>query len=206
MYSLALTNHVLFVLPIAQTLFGEQAVTPIIAIITMDGILVFSGTMILMDILVTREASSSHTVGKIISNPPLVAMLLGLAVGLLDIPTPKGIDVFLEFLAGTAAPVLLFALGVILSQQQGKGRAGLPIVITGMKLSVHPILALAIFSGILHLDPAVQTPAMMVAAAPCGVMAFMLALNYGVRVDAIARAILYTAIGSLVTVTLAAGL
>jgi len=46
----------------------------------------------------------------------------------------------------------------------------------------------------------------MVAAAPCGVMAFMLALNYGVRVDAIAKAILYTAIGSLLTVTLAAGL
>ena len=54
--------------------------------------------------------------------------------------------------------------------------------------------------------PEVQNPAIMVAAAPCGVMAFMLALNYGVRVDAIARAIFYTSIGSLATVTLAAGL
>jgi predicted permease len=46
----------------------------------------------------------------------------------------------------------------------------------------------------------------MVAAAPCGVMAFMLAMNYGVRVDSISRAILYSSIGSLVTVTIAAGL
>ena len=33
--------------------------------------------------------------------------------------------------------------------------------------------------------------------------AFMLALNYGVRVDAIARATLYTGIGSLLTISIA---
>jgi malonate transporter and related proteins len=47
---------------------------------------------------------------------------------------------------------------------------------------------------------------MMVAAAPCGAMCFMLALNYGVRVDAIARAVLYSSIGSLVTITVSASL
>jgi predicted permease len=50
----------------------------------------------------------------------------------------------------------------------------------------------------------VAAPAMMVAAAPCGAMSFVLALNYKVRVDAISRAILYSSIGSLVTITLAA--
>jgi len=71
---------------------------------------------------------------------------------------------------------------------------------------IHPALAWAIFAGALQLAPEVRNPAMMVAAAPCGVMAFMLALNYGVRVDAIARAILYSSIGSIVTVTVAATL
>jgi len=47
---------------------------------------------------------------------------------------------------------------------------------------------------------------MMVAAAPCGAMYFMLALNYGVRVDTIARAVLYSSIGSLVTITVSASL
>ena len=116
-----------------------------------------------------------HTLAKIVSNPPLVAMVLGLAVGVSGLSTPKGFDVFLTFLAATAAPVLLFALGVILSQPQPKGRTQLPVAITGMKLLVHPLLAFGIFVGVLNLEQEILTPAMMVAAAPCGVMAFMLA-------------------------------
>ena len=204
--AIALTNHILFVLPIAITLFGEAAVTSIVAIISMDGMLIFSGSLILMDVLATKDASLGHTITKIARNPPLVAMALGLAIGLLGLTVPTGIDVFMGFLGGTASPVLLFALGIILSQKASVSRPMLPVVITGVKLVVHPALAWAIFAGALHLAPEVRNPAMMVAAAPCGVMAFMLALNYGVRVDAIARAILYSSIGSLVTVTLAATL
>jgi len=204
--AIGLTNHILFVLPIATTLFGEAAVTPIVAIISMDGILIFSGSLILMDVLSTKDASLGHTVSKIVRNPPLVATALGLVVALLGLSIPKGLDVFLDFLGGTASPVLLFALGIILSQKAGGSRPMLPLAITGMKLLVHPLLAWAIFAGILQLTPEVRNPAMMVAAAPCGVMGFMLALNYGVRVDAIARAILYSSLGSLVTVTLAATL
>lgn len=204
--SLALTNHVMFVLPIASTLFGEDAVTPIIAIISMDSILVFSGTIILMEVLATENGSMREAMSKISRNPPVIAMVLGLSFGATDFALPKGFDVFLKFLGDAAAPALLFALGVILSQPQESARPNLPWAMTGMKLLVHPLLAWAIFAGILGLTPEIQTPALMVAAAPCGMMAFMLALNYGVRVDAIARAILYTSIGSLITLTLVAGL
>ena len=204
--AIALTNHILFVLPIAITLFGEAAVTSIVAIISMDGMLIFSGSLILMDVLATKDASLGHTITKIARNPPLVAMALGLAIGLLGLTVPTGIDVFMGFLGGTASPVLLFALGIILSQKASVSRPMLPVVITGVKLVVHPALAWAIFAGALNLAPEIRNPAMMVAAAPCGVMAFMLALNYGVRVDAIARAILYSSIGSIVTVTVAATL
>jgi len=204
--AVALTNHVLFVLPIATELFGDSAVTPIVAIISMDGIFLFCGTVVLMDVLASKDATVGQTIGKIARNPPLVAMVLGLSAGTLGLPIPTGADVFLKLLADAAAPALLFALGVILSQPQEQGRTLLPATLTCLKLVVHPLLAWVIFSWFLDLAPHIRTPAMMVAAAPCGVMAFMLALNYGVRVDAIAKAILYTAIGSLLTVTLAAGL
>lgn len=204
--AIALTNHILFVLPVAITLYGEGAVTPIVAIISMDGILIFSGSLILMDVLATRDTSLRHTISKIVRNPPLIAMAVGLVAGSLGLVVPIGLDVFIDFLGGTASPVLLFALGIILSQRGSGARPMLPVVIAAMKLVAHPLLAAIIFTGVLQLTPEVRNPAMMVAAAPCGVMAFMLALNYGVRVDAIARAVLYSSIGSLVTVTLAAGL
>ena len=204
--AIALTNHVLFVLPIAITLFGEDAVTPIVSIISMDGVLVFSGSLILMDVLSSKDASLGRTIGKIIRNPPLIGMALGLAAGLLSLPVPKGLNVFVTFLSSAASPVLLFALGIILSQKAATNRPMLPVVVTGVKLVAHPLLAWILLASILQIVPEVRNPAMMVAAAPCGVMAFMLALNYGVRADAISRAILYSSIGSLVTVTLAAAL
>jgi len=47
---------------------------------------------------------------------------------------------------------------------------------------------------------------MMIAAAPCETMSFVLALNYGVRTDVIAPAIRYTTLGALLTVTFIAAL
>jgi predicted permease len=46
----------------------------------------------------------------------------------------------------------------------------------------------------------------MTAAAPCGLMSFMLALNYKVSVNVIARAILISSVGSTLTISLAAAL
>ena len=202
----ALTNHILFVLPISINLFGEEAAAPIVAIITMDSILLFSATSMTMDIIIHKDKSIFHLLGKIARNPPVVAMGSGLIVALAGFDVPSNIDLFLKFAGSAAAPCALFALGVILSQKQEAGRAMLPVSLTVLKLVVHPALAWLILITLFGLPETISTPAMMGAAAPCGAMAFVLALNYQVRVDAIARAILYSSIGSLVTITLAAAL
>ena len=204
--AISLTNHILFVLPIATNLFGEAAVMPMVAIISMDGLLAFSGSLILMDILASRGTTVSHTISKILRNPPLIAIALGLTTGSLGISLPSGFNLFVDFLGGTASPVLLFALGIILSQKSANKSLMLPVILSGLKLVVHPLLALVIFGSVLQLTPELRNPGVMVATAPCGVMAFMLAMNYGVRVDTISRAIFYSSIASLVTVTLAAEL
>lgn len=204
--AITLTNHILFVLPIAITLFGEVAVMPMVAIISMDGLLIFSGSLILMDILASKGAKASYTIVKILRNPPLIGISLGLLSGLLGVSPPKGFRLFVDFLGDTASPVLLFALGIILSQKSAYSRPMLAVILTGIKLVVHPLLALVILGGVLHLSPELRNPGVMIAAAPCGVMAFMLAMNYSVPVDTIARAILFSSVGSIVTVTLAASL
>lgn len=70
--AIALTNHILFVLPIAVTLFGETAAMPIVAIIPMDGILIFSGSLILMDVLSTKGASLGHQQSPVSSRKPTI--------------------------------------------------------------------------------------------------------------------------------------
>ncbi len=203
---IALTNHVLFVLPIAETLFGEEYSRPIISIITMDGIILFAGTIILLDYLETQDLTVADTFKKIVLNPPLIAVLTGLAFGLTRSKIPVGIEVFLNAVAVSASPVLLFALGVILSRPYKVANLTLPLTITFIKLIIHPIFAGIVFSAALALPSELKNPAIMTAAAPCGLMSFMLALNYKVTVDVIARAILLSSVGSTITISLAAAL
>jgi malonate transporter and related proteins len=202
----ALTNHIFFVLPIATTLFGEAAAAPIVAIITMDSIVLFVATLVIMDFMSSADASFTQVAGKIVRNPPVIATVSGLAIGLSDLVVPRSFDVFLEFAGSAAPPCALFAMGIVLSQRQEPGRAFLPVALTAVKLLIHPIIAWVLLVTLIDIPEAMITPTMMVAAAPCGAMAFVLALNYQVRVDVISRAILYSSVGGLVTITLAAAL
>ena len=203
---IALTNHVLFVLPIAETLFGTEYTKPIIAIITMDGLVLFAGTIILLDFLETQDLTVADTFKKIIFNPPLIALLIGLVFGLSRSKIPINIEVFLNAVAVSASPVLLFSLGIILSRPYQGANLALPLTMTFIKLVIHPIFAGVVFTAALALPTEVKNPAIMTAAAPCGLMSFMLALNYKVKVDVIARAILISSVGSTITISLAAAL
>ena len=203
--ALALTNHVLFVLPIADELFEEAKTLTIISIITMDGLVIFSLTLIAMDILSNSDQPLSVTIKAIFTNPPLVGIVIGLVVSLNNLELPRGIMFFLEKLGGTATPALLFSLGIMLSYQKKITPTKLIVSMSSLKLIIHPLLAWLIitllFGG--HY-PAIHSTALMVAAAPSGVMAYMLAVNYNVSVDRISPIILYTSIGSLITVSMAA--
>ena len=203
--ALALTNHVLFVLPIADELFEEAKTLTIISIITMDGLVIFSLTLIAMDILSNSDQPLSVTIKAIFTNPPLVSIVIGLVVSLNNLELPRGMMFFLEKLGGTATPALLFSLGIMLSYQKKITPTKLIVSMSSLKLIIHPLLAWLIitllFGG--HY-PEIHSTALMVAAAPSGVMAYMLAVNYNVSVDRISPIILYTSIGSLITVSMAA--
>ncbi len=64
-----------------------------------------------------------------------------------------------------------------------------------------PLVAWALVSVAFQVDPEWSNPAMLVAAGPTGAMPFVLALQYKVPVATIARTILITTLGSLITVT-----
>ena len=200
----AFSNHVLFVLPIAITLFGDSVTLPIVAIITVDSLIVFAATLLLMDILTLDKFSVTGLVVKLTKNPPVMGMASGLIFGLMNIGLPTGIITFLDFASATAAPCALFAMGVVLSDTQGTTRTALPLSVAALKVVVHPLLALAVIVFGFDITPEIARPALMTAAGPCGAMAFVLALNYKVKFDAIARSILFAMIASVAAVSLVA--
>jgi predicted permease len=202
----ALTNHILFILPIAEILIGPSATLPIVALISMDGMLIFSGTIVVMDIMSSKKQGWRSTVTKIASNPPILGMLVGLLYGLSGLEIAPNVQIFLSNISSTASPVLLFALGVILSIKRDDIIASLSGLIVSVKLIIHPVIVYFLLTFVFDVPLDFAYPAVMVAAAPCGVMSFMLAMNYGVKVDNIARVIFISSLLSLPTISYVANI
>ncbi len=201
--SVAFANQVFFVLPIARQLYGDAGAMPVVAISTFDVIVLLAGTIIILDAIQEGKLSVSpaQIARLFLRNPPIIGIFAGVVASIVGFPIVGGIDFFARFVGETAAPCSLFALGLILATQTDDRRFSLPIAISGLKLVGMPLVAWVLISGVFQVGSEWATPAMLVAAGPAGAMPFVLALRYQIPVTAIARTILISTLGSLITVT-----
>jgi malonate transporter and related proteins len=195
--STVFVNSLLYVWPISYLIYGEQAALPITAIVAWDTAVSFPFFIITTGIIANPEAGLSGSLRRIVSNPVLIAIALGAAVNLADIPVPAPILTAANFAGPGAAPLTLFALGVILSHQSLAPSAPV-LAMSGMKLLGFPVLVYAAlrFAGTEgHWFDLFE----LVAAGPSGAMAFALALLHGIRTDAIAPVIIWTSTLSVIS-------
>ncbi|WP_425098388.1 AEC family transporter [Tropicibacter sp. S64] len=190
-------NSLLYIWPISFLIYGEAAALPITAIVAWDSAVSFAFFIITTDLMSNRGASAAQSLRRVGSNPVLGAILLGAAVNLAGLAVPEPVLTAMHFAGAGAAPLTLFALGVILSGQRIVPD-GTVIGISAIKLLVFPAL---VFTA-LQVVPLPGTWAQMFvlnAAGPSGAMAFALAMLHGVRTDAIAPVIIWTSVLSLIS-------
>ena len=197
-------NHVFFILPIATILYGQQSVAPISAIIVMDTTIIFGGAIVGLEIASHRSESRFEVLRSFLKNPVLLSIAAGLAINGMGIRLHEGIITFTDFVGSAAAPAALFSLGIILAQRRLLTLDYVAIMVTLLKVIGHPLVAWALFSSFMILDPIVRDPILLVAAGPCGAMPFVLAMQYKVRTESIGLAIIYSTVASLATLSLIA--
>ncbi len=134
---------------------------------------------------------------KLVRNPVLITIVLSLVLNLARVPIPEPLTTAARFAGAGAAPLTLFALGVVLSA--APLRPSPPVIaISALRLLAFPILIWAGFAAFSPANPW-QAPFLLNAGGPAGAMAFSLALLHGVRTDRIAPVIIWTSVLSLVT-------
>lgn len=190
-------NTLLYIWPISFLIYGEAAALPISSLVAWDSAVTFAFFIVTTDLMANRQASAVQSLRRVVTNPILIAIALGLITNILNIPLSEPIRTATDFIGAGAAPLTLFALGVILS-----GHAIKPSVtittISALKLLVFPLLVW----GALHIG---QRPAswntllVLSAAGPSGAMAFALAMLHGVRTDQIAPVVIWTSLLSLLS-------
>ena len=184
-------NHVFFVLPIAERLVGDTAGIPMAGIVMLDAGLIFPTTVVITAILTARKQGKANIARLLLKNPFIYAPGIGILLGLLGDKAPSGIMTFAEFGGAAAAPVLLFALGITLAGSDIRRIGGAVWTVVGVKLLAHPLIVWGLL-GTVTASQFTSDITLLVAAGPCGAMPFVIATQYGVRTEAIAKAVLIT--------------
>ncbi len=188
-------NSLLYIWPISTLIYGEDGARPISAIVALDASASFAFFIIGIQVIAGGGARSA--LPAIARNPVLITIVLSLALNLAQVPIPEPIQTAARFAGAGAAPLTLFALGVVLSAAPLMP-TGPVIAIGALKLVVFPLLVWAGFTA-LSPDNPWQAQFLLNAGGPAGAMAFALALLHGVRTDRIAPVIIWTSVLSLVT-------
>lgn len=186
-------NSVLYILPISFLIYGEAAALPIAAVVAWDASISFAFFIISMELM--SPQSLGNPLKRIVQNPVLLAIVVAVTVNLSGIAVPIPMKTFADFAGVAAAPLTLFAVGVILSQSSLKP-SGTVLAFSAIKLFAFPLCVWLLLSGVTP-DNAWTPLLILTAAGPSGAMAFSLALLYNVRTDAIAQVIIWTSVLSL---------
>jgi malonate transporter and related proteins len=197
-------NHVFFILPIVTLLYGDPGVLPISAIITIDTVIVFCGMIMGLEIASHRGESLDKVAVSLLRNPVLIGVAFGLIFNIGSIDLHGGIVTFLAFAGKAAPPAALFSLGIIVSGLRISRIDHGALLVTAMKIVIHPLVLWLLFLMTGSLDGYWTKSSLLTAAGPCGAMPFVLALQYRVKADSIGAAIIYSTVTSLITLSIIA--
>lgn len=198
-------NAVLVGMPLALAAFGDSAALPLFLIIAFHStVLNTAGTLLIEISHGSREGLRKLplNLGKaVITNPIVVSLMLGLAMAATDLPLPKVLDDTLRLLGSAAAPCALFVMGATLPQYRIAGNIAESLVVTTLKLAVHPLLVWLFATHVFDVDPLHRKVAVVLAAAPVGVNVYILAARYNVGIATSTTAIFLTTAVSMATLS-----
>ena len=190
---------------LALSTLGAEAAAPGGRVFWFYSILLFSLVPFLMALAGTDKKSFAENallvLKRIVLHPFIVATVLGVVSAALHFEPPVALDRLMQFLQNAAAPCALFVLGVTVALRPMQRMPREVPVIVLVKLTLHPIIVLAILS---LLGPFPQTwvyAAVLMAALPPALNVFILARQYDCWVEQASSAVLIGTVLSVFTLT-----
>lgn len=194
------SNTVFIGIPLVLRAYGDQAAVPMFLLIAIHLPL----TMTVATLLVEKGDGGwrqwGSMLGKLAINPILIGIGAGVLWRLTGFGLPQPVAAATRLMADAAAPTALFALGMTL-KRHGLG-APLPLLgmIATLKLVVQPALVYVLAVHVLPMPPIWAAVAVLFAACPCGVNAYLLAERYKIGVGLSSGAVaLSTALAVITT-------
>ncbi len=203
-FSAMFSNTVLIGIPVLHRAYGDAALPTVFSIIALHAPMLITLGMIVME-LVRRDGGSllrslAAALVRILRNPLLWGVALGLGANWsgLDIPEPG--MAFLDMMAAAVLPAALFGMGGALNEYRVSESWVQASAMSVFKLVVHPIIAYVLMLHVLHVPFEIARYGILLAAMPTGINAYVFATYYERGVNVAANVVLVSTIASMVTV------
>ncbi|MEO8245290.1 MAG: AEC family transporter, partial [bacterium] len=124
-------------------------------------------------------ALGTQVTRAIFSQPLVIGIVLGVIVNLTGLPVPETVGAATDMMGRAGLPAALFGLGGILLRYRPEGDKSLIALVVAITLLLHPIVTYVLATFVFKIDVASLRSAVVTAAMPPGVNAYLFAHLYG---------------------------
>lgn len=193
-------------IPLCMLVLGDEALQPAMVASIVVVCVLFAIALACVETGLHAGQGFGRTLAKVaaalLRNPLVVAPLLGGLWAASGATLPVALATLLKLLGAAAAPCALVSLGLFLAQPQPGGRVTGVWPLVGLKLIAQPLITGYLAFQVFDLPPLWAYSALLLSALPTGTGPYMLAEFYGREGSRVSRVVLYSTLGSLVTLSI----
>ena len=206
--SVALSNHVLIILPLSQIFFSDSISLHVSSIIVMDSVILISIVTLGLEYVSKIKVDLRKYSQDLLKNPLVIAVLMSVFVKTSGINLNDSVaETVTSKLAQTTMPIGLISMGIILSYYLNRVVTTLTATIALLKLLFAPLALLTITGFFYQFNfPNDFLGTFLVSLGPCGAFSLALCTAYNVNPSEIVRAIFVTTVISFFMLTLLIGI
>lgn len=173
----AQSNLALIGIPLISQAYGDDGLVPLFLLLAVHLPIMLSIATVLAE---GRDTSVPLLLGKLAASPIVIALALGAGISLLprDMMVMQVAWRIIDPIGATATPCALLAMGMSLHRYGRTITLGLPLILATLKLLVHPLIVYLLATWVFTMPPAWAGVAVLFAATPTGINAYLFAERY----------------------------
>lgn len=195
-FAAAQSNTVFVGIPMILKAYGDAGAVPLGLLLAVH----LPVTMTMATLLAEgRSTSVLMLVRRLFGHPIIIGILLGSAIRPYIGQVPQPFWTIVDLLAGAAVPCALISLGIAMRRYGLESGLALPTILSALKLGLHPFLVFWLATKVFEMPAHWSGVAVLFAACPCGINAYLFAERYRQGVADASSAITLSTLFSLFT-------
>jgi predicted permease len=195
-FAAAQSNTVFVGVPMILKAYGDAGAVPLGLLLAIH----LPVTMTVATLLAEgRAASPAMMIRRLFTHPIIIGIILGMLARPVVGQLPAPFWTLIDLIAGAAVPCALISLGISMRRYGLESGLGLPVALSALKLGLHPLIVYLLATKVFDMPPHWSGVAVLFAACPCGINAYLFAERYRQGVADASSAITLSTLVSLFT-------